>query len=139
VKAAGQAVERADAAPAIQLAPEPRNVSTASPPMPAANLDDRPALDPPTEAPPAPYVDTPEPSRESILAAFSRNRVPPAPPVLQPRPTEPEPERISDEGWEELIAGYVAGTVNWNTRRLGPEPGDPNCRAPRHILRSFGL
>jgi hypothetical protein len=47
--------------------------------------------------------------------------------------------KMSDEGWEELISGYVAGNVNWNVRRLGAPPGDPNCRAPRDVLRSFGL
>ncbi len=46
---------------------------------------------------------------------------------------------MSDEGWEELVAGFMAGMVNWSVGRLGPEPGQPNCRAPRHILRSFGL
>ena len=81
-----------------------------------------------------------EPMRDSILAAFARNRVPPQP-VPQPRPPQrqAEPEPISEEGWEEIIAGFMAGTVNWNVRRLGPEPGQPGCRAPRHILRSFRL
>ena len=85
-----------------------------------------------------------EPTRDSILAAFARNRVPPQPvpqPVPQPRPPQrqAEPEPTSDDGWEEIIAGFMAGTVNWNVRRFGPEPGQPGCRAPRNILRSFGL
>jgi hypothetical protein len=42
-------------------------------------------------------------------------------------------------GWEELVSGFVAGNVNWNTKRLGAPPGDPDCRAPRDLLRSFGL
>ena len=81
-----------------------------------------------------------EPTRDSILAAFARNRVPPQP-VPQPRPAvrQAEPEPISEEGWEEIIAGFMAGMVHWNVRRLGPEPGHPDCRAPRNILRSFGL
>jgi hypothetical protein len=111
---------------------------------PESHPDDGPAIDPTTEAPPAPHIGTPEPTRDSILAAFARNRTPPqsAPqPVPQPRPTERQavPEAISDDGWDELIAGFMAGTVNWSARRLGPPPGDRNCRAPRHILRSFGL
>jgi hypothetical protein len=93
---------------------------------------------------------TPVLTRDSILAAFARNRVPPQPVAPQPRPAQPQPrpperqaerqtEAISQEGWEELIAGYMAGMVNWNVRRLGPEPGQPGCRAPRNILKSFGL
>jgi hypothetical protein len=86
-----------------------------------------------------------ESTRDSILAAFARNRVPPQP-VPQPQPSQPRPpqrqaerEPISEEGWEEIIAGFMAGMVHWNVRRLGPEPGHPDCRAPRNILRSFGL
>jgi len=55
------------------------------------------------------------------------------------RPPERQAEPISREGWEELVSGYVAGNVNWNVKRLGAPPGDPNCRAPRDLLRSFGL
>jgi hypothetical protein len=83
--------------------------------------------------------------REQVLAAFARNRTPP--PLAAPQPAQqhpqperqPEPERISDDGWEEIIAGYKAGMVHWNVRRLGPEPGQPGCRAPRNVLRGFGL
>ncbi len=148
--ASSEPAERVEPSPATQPAPEPENASTEPPPQPVANPDDGLEIDPTTEAPPAEHVRAPgEPSRESILAAFTRNRVPPqpvAPPSApQPRPPErpverrAESEPISDEGWEELIAGFMAGMVNWNRRRLGPEPGQPGCRAPRHILRSFRL
>jgi hypothetical protein len=93
-----------------------------------------------------------EPTRESILAAFARNRTSPQPAAPQPAAPQPRPavrqvertperqaEPVSREGWEELVGGYVAGNVNWNTRRLGAPPGSPNCRAPRDVLRSFGL
>jgi hypothetical protein len=64
----------------------------------------------------------------------------PQPAQQHPQPErQPEPERISDDGWEEIIAGYKAGMVHWNVRRLGPEPGQPGCRAPRNVLRGFGL
>jgi hypothetical protein len=93
-----------------------------------------------------------EPTRESIMAAFNRPRQPqPAPPQHQPaqrqaerpwfageRQATPEPE-MSDEGWEELIAGFVAGNINWNARRLGPEPGNHGCRAPQSVLRRYRL
>lgn len=39
--------------------------------------------------------------------------------------------------WGELVAGYKAGAVQWD-RRLGPEPGQPGCRAPRDVLQGEG-
>jgi hypothetical protein len=139
-----------------------------SSPQPVAIQIDRPAIDaelgpaaepvselpdgaPPDEAAAGPVVPAPSPDakpavpdgRAAVLAAFKRNGTSP-----QPRPAvrqvERTPERqaeppISREGWEELVSGYVAGNVNWNVKRLGAPPGDPNCRAPRDLLRSFGL
>ena len=130
-----EAASASEPSPAVSVTPEQENSSTVPPAQP-----DRIPDGIPTTA----YV---APTRESVLAAFARNRTPP-PPAPQPRPAQPqprpperlaEPEPISDEGWEELIAGFMAGMVNWNVRRLGPEPGQPGCRAPRNILRSFGL
>jgi hypothetical protein len=46
------------------------------------------------------------------------------------------------EGWEELVSGYVAGNVNWNTRRLGSPPGSPDYRrfyTARAGEQHFGL
>jgi hypothetical protein len=125
---------------ATQAVPEPESAPETPPPQPAAPSNGNAGINPTT-------ADV-APTRESVLAAFARNRVPPQPVAPQPRPAQPqprpperrtEPEPISDESWEELIAGFMAGMVNWNTRRLGPEPGQPGCRAPRNILRSFGL
>jgi hypothetical protein len=124
-----------EASPAVQVPPEPENAPAPSPPQPD-HIPDGNAGDLGIEAPD-------QPTRDSILAAFARNRVPPQPVEPPPRPPERQAERqteaISQEGWEELVAGYRAGVVNWNVRRLGPEPGQPGCRAPRDILRSFGL
>jgi hypothetical protein len=94
-------------------------------------------------------------ARDTILRAFLRNRPqpPPAPqpaPPRSPQPAQPrpperqaerraQPEPISEAAWEEFVAGFMAGNINWNARRLGPEPGQPGCRAPQRILRSFGL
>jgi hypothetical protein len=101
---------------------------------------------------PAPQHDDRKPvaaGREQILAAFARSRTPPqpAPQPQAPRPAPPqprpqrqaEPEPISDEAWDEFCAGFRFGTFKWNVRRLGPEPGDPDCKVPRHILRRNGL
>jgi hypothetical protein len=41
--------------------------------------------------------------------------------------------------WEEVVAGYVAGNVDWNRSRLGPRPGEPNCRAPAEVLEENGF
>ena len=84
--------------------------------------------------------------REQILAAFARNRTPPQPakpPAPQPRPAvrqagPAEPE-FSDAAWDEFCAGFRFGTLKWNTRRLGPGPFQPGCRAPKHILKRNGL
>jgi len=118
--------------------------------VPAANPNDGPAID---IEPAVLEIETPEvqPTRASILAAFNRKEPPPeraAPPTTSPQPApQPRPARqaapaepeMSDEGWEEVIAGFVAGNVNWNRRRLGGEPGSEDCRAPRSVLRRFGL
>jgi hypothetical protein len=139
----------ASEAPAAVSAPlEQGSAPASSPPQPGAMPDDGLAIDAEPAAvdakPPA------EATRATILAAFNRNRTPasPQPASPQPRPAvrqvERPPERqaepsISREGWEELVSGYVAGNVNWNARRLGSPPGSPDCRAPRDVLRSFGL
>jgi hypothetical protein len=40
--------------------------------------------------------------------------------------------------WDEVVAGYAAGNVEWNRSRLGPRPGEPNCRAPAEVLKENG-
>jgi hypothetical protein len=126
------AADAFEASTAVQVPPEPETAQA----VPSAHGNAMPDVETVSTCPG-------ESTRESVLAAFARNRIPPQP-APQPRPpqrrAEPaEPEPISQEGWEELIAGFMAGNVNWNVRRLGPEPGQPGCRAPRHILRSFRL
>jgi hypothetical protein len=150
-----------------QVPPEPENASTVPPANgsrpscdSAAEPDTvaEPTSDPPdSKAPETAAAPVAPPNdggpvavgRDAVLAAFNRNRAPPspqpAPPQPRPavrqveRPPERQAEPISREGWEELVSGYVAGNVNWNPRRLGAPPGDPDCRAPRDVLRSFGL
>jgi bifunctional non-homologous end joining protein LigD len=111
-------------------ASKPPDVTAAAPVVPAPQSDDR-----------KPVAE----GRQQVLAAFARSRAQALP---QPAPPQPRPDRreaapaepeFTAEGWMELVGGYVAGNVNWNTRRLGAPPGSPNCRAPRDVLRSFGL
>ena len=40
--------------------------------------------------------------------------------------------------WHEFVGGYRAGHIQWNTARLGPEPGEPGCRASAEVLREHG-
>ena len=52
----------------------------------------------------------------------------------------PDPEKLSDEAWEQIIARFVS-TGQW-TRHVGlcgGEPPSPTCRAPRHLLVKYGL
>jgi hypothetical protein len=148
--APANAADTSEAPAAVSAPLEQGSAPVSSPPQPVAMPEDRPAIDAEPAAvdakPPA------EPTRASIMAAFNRPRQPqPAPPQHQPaqrqaerpwfageRQAAPEPE-MSDEGWEELIAGFVAGNVVWNTRRLGPEPGNHGCRAPQSVLRRYRL
>ncbi len=152
----------------ISAAVEPENALAVPPPQPAAMPNDRSAIGvepapvgktpeaaaapaaPPDDGVPPPDDGVPVAvGRDAVLAAFKRNRAPPSPQPASPqprpavrqveRPPERQAEPISREGWEELVSGYVAGNVNWNVKRLGAPPGDPNCRAPRDLLRSFGL
>jgi hypothetical protein len=46
------------------------------------------------------------------------------------------PRRIE---WDEFVGGYRAGRIEWNTARLGPKPGEPECRAPAEVLREHGF
>jgi hypothetical protein len=138
-------------AAAVQVPTEPENASTVPPSQPDANPGDGPAIGAEPAAadakPPA------EPTRASILAAFNRKEPLPeraAPPTMSPRPTPPQPRptqrqagpvepEFSDAAWDEFCAGFRFGTLKWNTRRLGPEPFQPGCRAPKHILKRNGL
>jgi len=141
-----QPVERVEASPATPPAPEPENASTAPPPQP----DAMPANCPAIGAEPAAVDAKPpaEPTRASILAAFAQDRTPPQPakpPPPQPRPhrqTEPEPiidDVWDDDAWDEFCVGFRYGTLKWNRRRLGPEPLEPGCRVPKHVLKRNGL
>jgi hypothetical protein len=136
-----------DDGPAIGPAAEPEAAAFDSP-----ILGNQPVV-------PAPQPDDGQPvaavGREQILAAFNRSRVPPQPTPAPPatsqlrtahapnatirRQAAPAEHEMTDEGWEELIAGFVAGNVVWNTRRLGPEPGNHGCRAPQSVLRRYRL
>jgi hypothetical protein len=132
--------------------PEPAAVD-AKPPV-KASKEMPPSPDVAAAAPVVPAVPVPD-GRAAVLAAFNRTRTPPSPPPAPPQPPRPAPpqsrqvqrqverpperQAISRGGWEELVSGFVAGNVNWNTKRLGAPPGDPDCRAPRDLLRSFGL
>jgi hypothetical protein len=115
------------------------------------------------EAKPDIPVDIPHAAgRDDILRAFKRNGsaasqpqpAPAQPANAQRAPSEPQPTRVwfagsreprrestefTNEAWEEFVAGFRYGTLKWNRARLGPEPGNSGCRAPRHILPSFGL
>jgi hypothetical protein len=144
--------------------PEPESAPANSLPQPVASPDDGPAIDaepglaaapasdvpevPEAAPPPAAPPDDRKPvaeGRQQVLAAFARNRTPPSPQPAPPQPrpvvrqVEPAEFEMTEEAWEELIAGFVAGNVNWNMRRLGGEPGSQDCRAPRSVLRRFGL
>jgi hypothetical protein len=56
----------------------------------------------------------------------------PSPPSRQHSPGVPRFDM------DELVAGYRAGNVDWDTNRLGPPPGAPGCRVDASILRENG-
>jgi hypothetical protein len=56
----------------------------------------------------------------------------PSPPARQHSPGVPRFDM------DELVAGYRAGNVDWDTNRLGPPPGAPGCRVDASILRENG-
>jgi hypothetical protein len=175
-KAPGKAVERAEAAPATQPAPAPENAQAAPPangsvpsepdPMPAALAAKTPGdFSYPNSGSSKTGDQIGEPTRESILGAFMRNRPPPqpaAPPpapeprspqqVPQPRPAAPQPpsaarpwfapaaqpqerEPISEAAWDEICGGFFVGNLDWSRRKWGPAPGESGCRVPLAILR----
>jgi hypothetical protein len=39
----------------------------------------------------------------------------------------------------EVVAGYVSGTLAWDTKRFGPPPGQPGCRIDEQTLREGGF
>jgi hypothetical protein len=88
------------------------------------------------------------PTRDSIIAAFARNRVPLQPAAPQPRPAQPqprpperqaEPERMSEEALDEIVEAYSKVLLAWNSRRMGPPPDDPDTDIPLHIRRRHGF
>jgi hypothetical protein len=163
-----KAVDASEPSPAPQPAPEQESVSAVPPAQsnghPGGAVEAspdtiaEPTSDPPDSTAPEAAAAPADPAaqhddrnpvaddREQILAAFARNRTPPQPakpPAPQPRPAvrqagPAEPE-FSDAAWDEFCAGFRFGTLKWNTRRLGPEPFQPGCRAPKHILKRNGL
>jgi hypothetical protein len=142
MEGAGRVLQKpADASKALPATtPElaaPESAPAALPPQPVANPDDGPAI--------AGALD--EPSRQSILAAFARNRTPPqpappprsAPPPARQAQRQAAPEPLSDAAIDELISGWKAGNLAWPRRLLGGEPGEGDCRVSRAALRRNGL
>jgi hypothetical protein len=41
--------------------------------------------------------------------------------------------------WDEVVAGYTAGNVDWYRNRLGPRPGEAGCRALAEVLEENGF
>jgi hypothetical protein len=141
-----------EASPAVQVPLEPADAPAPPPPQPdrIPDGDQVPTVDGLMAA----YGRTsePQPTRDAIPAAFKGTRQPeqpkpatPPPVAPQPRPwfagpqaREVEPE-FSDEAWDEFCVGFRFNTLKWNVRRLGPEPGNPDCRAPKEVLRRNGL
>jgi hypothetical protein len=79
--------------------------------------------------------------RDQVLAAFAR-KTPPQPATPQPRPPERRVERqarpveseMTEEGYDEIVAGWVAGNLAW-ARKWGPPPGEAGCRVPIAVLK----
>jgi hypothetical protein len=112
--APGKPVERLAAVSAVFQVPPDPEVAPAASPAEAIAMPDGNDPGPMAASIMAKDTETPgEPTRESILAAFNRPRAPPQPVVPQPRPPERQVEDLSDEGWEELLAGFMAEMVNW--------------------------
>jgi hypothetical protein len=153
------AADAAEATTAVSAPLEPENASTVPPAQSNGHGSAEPVPDPPDDKAPEVAAAPAAPaavSREQILAAFNRSRVPPSPQPAPPQPAPPQPRpaerpwfagpeaqereaEFSEEAWEKLISGFVAGNVVWNTRRLGPEPGNHGCRAPQSVLRRYRL
>jgi len=139
----GKPVDASEAAPATSPPPDLENAPAVPPPQPD-RVPDGNAGNPGIEA-------LAQPTRESILGSFLRNRPqpqpaapPPAPPRSpqpQPRPPErqaerrAEPEPLNDAAVDELLAGYAVGNLAWPRRQLGPKPGEPGCRIPLAVLK----
>jgi hypothetical protein len=51
---------------------------------------------------------------------------------------DPEVEAPLPSDWDELVGGYRAGLIEWNTAQFGPKPGEAGCRAPTEVLREHG-
>jgi hypothetical protein len=131
-----------DAAPSPSDTDEKDTLDTIETIHSASDTDEKAAVGI-TDALPRPAVS----GRESILRAFKRAVPEPAPkpaterPWFAPGPPKEPPvtDGFVDESWEFFVEGFKTGALPWNTRRLGPRPGEPGCRAPRRVLRSFGL
>jgi hypothetical protein len=87
-------------------------------------------------------------TRRTIATRFIRHEVgpiprpasqPPRPPVQPPPPQRQALAGFTDEGWVEIIAGWLVGNVTWSRRRLGPAPGEQGCQVPQHVLKEYGL
>jgi hypothetical protein len=165
--AAGKAQEKPAAASepsaAVELPPEPGSAPASSAQQPDAIPSDElvpvPEVEAEASAVPAPADDR-EPiteGRDAVLARFARGRTPP-PPVAErpvtpqptqppprrspPRPSDPQPQQrqnLNDDAIDELVQGWRAGNIAWARQLLGEEPGHPDCRLSRAVLRRNGL
>ena len=57
--------------------------------------------------------------------------------TLQHMLREAEPE-ITEAAFDEYVAGWVAGNIEWPRRMLGPAPGESGCRVPVAVLKTVG-
>jgi hypothetical protein len=42
---------------------------------------------------------------------------------------------MSEAGLDEIVAGWLAGNLEWPQRMLGPAPGESGCRVPLPVLK----
>jgi hypothetical protein len=75
------------------------------------------------------------PGREAIAAALRRGRTPPQPATPQPRPERQAEPEITEAAFDEYVAGWVAGNIEWPRQMLGPAPGESGCRVPVAVLK----
>jgi hypothetical protein len=75
-----------------------------------------------------------------LIRAILRGRDVRIAPKAPPAPIAATARQPSPGGFDmdELVAGYRAGNVDWDTNRLGPPPGAPGCRVDASILRENG-
>jgi hypothetical protein len=138
--AQGKAVDASNASPPTPTAPEPQNAPAPS----SANGSAPPSGDAAELGPTAASLmrkfgkDAPEgePTRESIIAALRRGRTAPQPATPQPGPAQRQVEpEITETAFDEYVAGWVAGNLEWPRQMFGPAPGENGCRVPVAVLK----